>query len=1505
MAIVFSIDNDRVAAGTQNLTTDQTAGTQTPPDGNDVNITLSAASNIDGFGATANSVDAGFETYLAGLGLSPTQKAFAVNVDGAQSSNTFIQATANGGETFTDLRFIDPGATNLITGMQTLAGDPLYLHVDASGNFATVTTAQGAGGTVVAGFALINESINNVTHVATAGVQMVTFQAIKHTDTNSNDETLSFTDVLSVGASATLSFNFAQLDAGNFLWAAVGSSTSAMLITGQDLNVTDTAGGKQGDIDKGGTDPSDAVNTSKASDTTIGINAQHFADSGGGNPTDGSVGVFTFVTGLQPLSGQNPTYTGQNVKQIDYNNYINTSASAVNISQLTGSGTGDMKIALWEAGGGTPASGQDPDQAAGSLLPEEGYADVAGQSYSYIGDQDTDRHLTDDTIVNVGTVTIGANTWNWNDANITTGVTKGTVTVAISGNLITIHGAQAGDTINFTARDDPASALDGTFNRITIQALAHSASFDIGHIDLTQATSSGAGLGSHLFADDDGPGITGTLTGATALTVDETTLATDASASFAGQFTPSYGTDGQAATPVTYALSTPGGASGLVDTASGQNVVLSLNASGQIEGRTATSNALVFVVSVNASGTVSLDQQRAVVHPTNDPDESKSLSAANLVVLTATAHDGDGDIASSPLNIGQLLNFKDDGPGISGTLTNAPTLTVDETVLATNASASFAAQFTPSFGADGQGATPVAYALSTPGGASGLLDTATGQSVVLSVNASGQVEGRTSGSGALVFVVSVSSNGTVTLDQQRAVVHPTNDPDESKSLQAANLVVLTATANDKDGDSASTPLNIGQLLVFKDDGPGISGTLNNAPTLTVDETTLATDASASFAGQFTPTYGADGQGATPVGYALSTPGGASGLVDTASGESVVLSLNASGQVEGRTASGNVLVFVVSVDGSGNVSLDQKRAVVHPTSDPDESKTLSASNLVVLTATANDKDGDSASTPLNIGQLLVFKDDGPSITAVTNTGASVRHDETAGVQADTDVAGSAFITGNSGPTVASLFTGVGATEIGFARSTNSLVTVTGGSAGADGPATQELSYALSVVNGTPSGVSTTGGTAIFMYNGTGATAGLILGRVGNENGASADTPNGSGAIAFALSVNSLTGEVFQAQYLSLLHPTGGASSPDETIALADGAVQASVSRTDKDGDVATDSNNNIGLEVKFDDDGPTITGQAAGSLTPNDLQVANTLNATDSSSYTLGSGADGLKSFNIVGPADSSGDFTWQYFDVDGVNGVENNEIKGFYKGNALYTLELNNDGTYSFKMIGTLPGSTLNLSTAEIKAGAPDTNSIEVGAQENDQFVRISGDSSVGAGNINESNAFVGVDNGNLDTGETLIFTLHNANGSQVNFTGISIGTKAPASSYHVVAHLVGGGTYVQDLALAKNAAILVDPPGNVLVSSIEITKTAGSSTKIGIGDIDIFTLPADVQLGFTVELKDGDNDTTTASFVVDIDGNLDGNYDSNVNALSVVNPLSSSTLYDPFAHQHQDLLLM
>jgi hypothetical protein len=271
------------------------------------------------------------------------------------------------------------------------------------------------------------------------------------------------------------------------------------------------------------------------------------------------------------------------------------------------------------------------------------------------------------------------------------------------------------------------------------------------------------------------------------------------------------------------------------------------------------------------------------------------------------------------------------------------------------------------------------------------VDTATNLAVNLYL-IGGQVVGSTATTAAgvtagnQVFTVSVDSAGQVTLDQLRAVVHSdTGNADDARSLSADSLVTLQATITDKDGDSSTAALNIGSNLVFKDDGPSISAVTSNEPVLTVDETTLATNATKSFASSFDSAYDADGAGS--INYALTTSGGSSGLVDTATNAVINLYL-IGGQVVGSTAVSQAAVnegntnFTVSVNSAGDVTLDQLQAIKHPTADPDEPISIATDSLIGLKATITDKDGDSTDATLNIGSNLVFKDDGPSFTSVS-------------------------------------------------------------------------------------------------------------------------------------------------------------------------------------------------------------------------------------------------------------------------------------------------------------------------------------------------------------------------------------------------------------------------------------------------------------------------------------------------------------------------------------------
>ncbi|MDZ4325679.1 MAG: DUF5801 repeats-in-toxin domain-containing protein, partial [Pseudomonas sp.] len=407
---------------------------------------------------------------------------------------------------------------------------------------------------------------------------------------------------------------------------------------------------------------------------------------------------------------------------------------------------------------------------------------------------------------------------------------------------------------------------------------------------------------------DDVPSVVADAEFGGSLTVDESNLLVDdTGVDFTGAFTVTMGADAPGSIAYSLTLSAEGADSGLNDTATGADILLYTNGN-TVEGRVGGSGGAIAFVITNTDGVLSLDQRSAIEHPdAANPNDVVSI-ADGRIFLTATATDADNDTASDSLDIGAALNFADDGPSVTTTGT-AASLTVDETVLATNASASFAANFTALFGADGAAAgTQPVYTLGVIAGPSGLVDTATGQNVVLSLNVN-VVEGKTAISGALVFTVAVAADGTVTLDQIRAVVHtPDSGPDQATSLSAANLVTLTATVTDFDGDTASAVLNIGTNLVFKDDAPSIDVTkgadagivLTTQDADTIGGASDTATSTADFGGVFglTSNAGADGAAAPSLGYALSVTNAVSGL--TSNGAAINLYL-IGGKVVGSTA----------------------------------------------------------------------------------------------------------------------------------------------------------------------------------------------------------------------------------------------------------------------------------------------------------------------------------------------------------------------------------------------------------------------------------------------------------------------------------------------------------------------------------------------------------------------------------------------------------------------------
>ncbi|MFO9349659.1 enhanced entry virulence factor RtxA [Legionella pneumophila serogroup 1] len=428
--------------------------------------------------------------------------------------------------------------------------------------------------------------------------------------------------------------------------------------------------------------------------------------------------------------------------------------------------------------------------------------------------------------------------------------------------------------------------------------------------------------------------------------------------------------------------------------------------------------AAVMQFELTADGQLTQTLMDSIDHPTADSDDSEwmRLDLSPLIDVTFT-RTSDGSVLESrtlPANA-VVAGIQDDVPIARAQLTNNeilldetigmkagdadaanddfnPTTTVDPfnntygIPIGLVQNANLLDTSTSEMGGDYKNAT-MTHLLKITDAVSGL-QTTDGTPINLFLESNGDITGRAGDVGApAVFAIRMNPNtGAISVAQYGPIKQfDTNSHDEAVDLTGRISAVVTA--KDSDGDESNVEIPIGQLIVFEDDGPSIvvSGATQ---TLTVDESVLATNDTQSFAGLFTPSFGADGAAAAnALTYSLgvSANGAASGVLDTASGNQVFLFLE-NGIVVGRegsdaldAATGDV-VFNISVDGSGNVTLDQVRAVVHDNPlDPDESTgptQLSAANLVTLTAVATDKDGDSASATANIGLSFNFEDDGP-------------------------------------------------------------------------------------------------------------------------------------------------------------------------------------------------------------------------------------------------------------------------------------------------------------------------------------------------------------------------------------------------------------------------------------------------------------------------------------------------------------------------------------------------
>ncbi|WP_271615375.1 DUF5801 repeats-in-toxin domain-containing protein, partial [Bradyrhizobium sp. CCBAU 51627] len=482
--------------------------------------------------------------------------------------------------------------------------------------------------------------------------------------------------------------------------------------------------------------------------------------------------------------------------------------------------------------------------------------------------------------------------------------------------------------------------------------------------------------------------------------------------------------------------------------------------------------------------------------------------------------------------------------------------------------------------------------------------------------------------------------------------------------------------------------------------------------LSVDESGLPTGSDSAhpaqttdtehFAGAFNSVAGADGASVTytlAASGATSTVGVDSKLIDSATGNHVYLFLEG-GQVVGRegttaatAATTGPIVFTLSVVTSGasagDVTLTQFRAIhENNTASNNELITLDTyvSNIVQLTATITDADGDHESVSLDLGHQVNFRDDGP--TAGFTAGATtVSIDESAGLQQN-----------DQGGAVPSLFPVGYGTPIQWAQSTASVIGSDTSSGGADGKAS--VSYALTgsggaAISGVDSGIQATAtGHEIFLFT----ENGLIVGREGTSGGLA----DAAGKVAFAIGLDG-SNNLDVALYEALKQPN--TSNPNDVDALT-GKIYVTQSVTDGDGDVAT-STSASALTVNFYDDGPTaiipdmaVLINAAGKTFTGALDIDTNVD----NNY----GADGgtLKFASSLNNADSGltsgGQHILYSVSADGhtlTGYLDTNGSQTFNAGDTtVFTIALNLDGnlnlsadTYTVTMSGTVDTSSTSI----------------------------------------------------------------------------------------------------------------------------------------------------------------------------------------------------------------------
>jgi hypothetical protein len=648
---------------------------------NDQTTTLQTGDSGDGFTDTDvaySSLPAAFRTYLeTTLGLPST---FPTSIGVATKTNSVTVNSSAGGQLTDTIKFTDSNGGALDgddSGLNTVSGKDIFLFADGDDTVIGKYDSDNNGTLDAIAFVIFKQDVLNAGATsAQVTFHVVTYTPIEHNlATNDPDDAVNLGNNLKLAASEKVVFSFGGTPSGDHLFTMVKSGSDGVVVTPQTevikLHVSQGGG-----------------------PTTLGMNNQMI--------DPGETMVFTFVT------NPNSAVTVPNLSQGEADDETNilfggvktTIGGSVAISQTQGNDPAGLKLTAYN----TKSDGSATEPSGDGFI--NGYLNDQIAAISQV-------RVFDDT----GTLVLTAT------GDVTTPVQGITVDFLASGE-VEIRGLQDDYVVEYDAASHErlkVTGLEGKFDigavgiatpstqsefvgqQIVIEddgptAPTVAALTSVTH-DETAAVQNGTST-SNPNAEND---IAGNLLPIAILDLfnaigaargsDPGVATKDNSAigfakgagSLVSLTGGGFGTDGQASSGATaYALSVTDGTFSGLSTTEDTRIFLYKGTgtlADLILGRVGTENGVdpdtadpigkvAFALTVDSDGTGYIAQYLSLNHGTvgtTPPayDDQIALNSS-AVQITVTYTDRDGDSATStPVNVGDLFKFQDDGPRIT------------------------------------------------------------------------------------------------------------------------------------------------------------------------------------------------------------------------------------------------------------------------------------------------------------------------------------------------------------------------------------------------------------------------------------------------------------------------------------------------------------------------------------------------------------------------------------------------------------------------------------------------------------------------------------------------------------------------------------------------------------------------------------------------------------------------------------------------------------------------